>query len=285
MSYNTIQYSVADGVGSLILNRPESLNSFTVEMHRELRTVLKAIKEDAMVRCVLLTGAGKGFCAGQDLNDRSVSADRGPVDLGDSVEQYYNPLIRAITSLEKPVICAVNGVAAGAGVSLALACDMVFAARSAKFVMAFSKIGVIPDSGCTWHLPRAIGLPRALGLALSGDRISAEQAADWGMIWRVVDDGQLISEAGDQARYFATQPTKGLALIKRAMRQSLGSKLDDQLELEKEFMRVAGRSADYKEGVAAFIEKRSPFLKANSLQTNIIVIQVVSITAGSKRWM
>ena len=258
MSYNTIDYQVADGVGILTLDRPESLNSFTVEMHRELRAVLKDIKKDAAVRCVLLTGNGKGFCAGQDLNDRTVSADQGPVDLGDSVEQNYNPLIKSITALEKPVICAVNGVAAGAGVSLALACDIVFAARSTKFVMAFSKIGVIPDSACTWHLPRAIGLPRAMALALTGDRINAEQAAEWGMIWKVVDDERLMTEAGDLARYFATQPTKGLALIKRAMRQSLGNTMDDQMELEKEFMRVAGRTADYKEGVAAFTEKRTP---------------------------
>ncbi len=258
MSYNTIQYSVEEGVGILSLNRPDSLNSFTVEMHKELRAVLKAIKTDATVRCVLLTGCGKGFCAGQDLNDRTVSADQGPVDLGDSVEQNYNPLIKSITSLEKPVICAVNGVAAGAGVSLALACDIVFAARSTKFVMAFSKIGVIPDSACTWHLPRAIGLPRAMALALTGERITAEQAADWGMIWKVVDDEQLMTEAGDLARYFATQPTKGLALIKRAMRQSLGNTMADQMELEKDFMRLAGRTSDYKEGVAAFTEKRAP---------------------------
>ena len=258
MSYNTIEYRVADGVGTLTLNRPESLNSFTVEMHGELRAVIKDIKNDAGVRCVLLTGNGKGFCAGQDLNDRTVSADQGPVDLGDSVEKNYNPLIRSLTALEKPVICAVNGVAAGAGVSLALACDIVFAARSSKFVMAFSKIGVIPDSACTWHLPRAIGLPRAMALALTGDPIRAEQAADWGMIWRVVDDEQLLSEAGELARHFATQPTKGLALIKRAMRQSLGNSMDDQMELEKDFMRIAGRTADYKEGVAAFLEKRKP---------------------------
>ena len=261
MSYNTIEFIVTDGVACLTLNRPESLNSFTTEMHAELRAVFKLIKQDPLVRCVLLTGNGKGFCAGQDLNDRSVSADQGPVDLGESVEKNYNPLIRTITGLEMPVICAINGVAAGAGVSLALACDIVLAARSSKFVMAFSKIGVIPDSGCTWHLPRAIGLPRAMALALTGDRISAEQAADWGMIWQVVDDEKLQDEAMALAKHFATQPTKGLAMIKRALRQSLGSKLEDQLELEKDLMRIAGRTEDYQEGVAAFTAKRAPVFK------------------------
>jgi 2-(1,2-epoxy-1,2-dihydrophenyl)acetyl-CoA isomerase len=261
MSYNTIEFVVTDGVACLRLNRPESLNSFTSEMHAELREAFKVIKRDPLVRCVLLTGNGKGFCAGQDLNDRAVSADQGPVDLGDSVEQNYNPLIRTITGLEMPVICAINGVAAGAGVSLALACDIVLAARSSKFVMAFSKIGVIPDSGCTWHLPRAIGLPRAMALALTGERISAEQAADWGMIWQVVDDEKLLDEATAMAKHFATQPTKGLAMIKRALRQSFGSKLEDQLELEKDLMRIAGRTEDYQEGVAAFTAKRAPVFK------------------------
>ena len=258
MDYQNIQYTVSEGVATICLNRPESLNSFTVDLHREFRDALKQIKGDEWVRCLVITGAGKGFCAGQDLHDRTVSADTGPVDLGASVEQNYNPLIRAITSLEVPVLCAVNGVAAGAGVSLALACDMVFAARSSKFVMAFSKIGVIPDSGSTWHLPRAIGLPRAMGIALTGGRVSAEQAADWGMIWQMVDDENLLVEVMQQAAYFATQPTTGLALIKRAMRSSLGSTLDDQLELEKDFMRLAGRTDDYREGVQAFTEKRSP---------------------------
>lgn len=261
MSYQTIDYSVSEGVATLCLNRPQSLNSFTVEMHAELKAALKEIRNDKAVRCVLFTGAGKGFCAGQDLNDRTVSAGQGPVDLGESVEKNYNPLIRSITSLEKPVICAVNGVAAGAGVSLALACDIVLAARSVKFVMAFSKIGVIPDSGSTWHLPRAIGLPRALGLALTGDKITAEQAQQWGMIWQVIDDEQLMDEARQMAEHFATQPTKGLALIKRALRQSMGNSLEQQLELEKDFMRLAGRTADYAEGVAAFIEKRAPHFK------------------------
>ena len=261
MSYQTIEYSVSQGVGTICLNRPQALNSFTVQMHEELRGLLKQIQQDSSIRCVLLTGAGKGFCAGQDLNDRTVSADQGPVDLGDSVEQNYNPLIRMITSLEKPVICAVNGVAAGAGVSIALACDIVLAARSTKFVMAFSKLGVIPDSGCTWHLPRAVGLPRALGLALIGDKITAEQAESWGMIWQVIDDEQLMVKAQELAVHFATQPTKGLALIKRALRQSLGNNLDTQLELEKDYMRIAGRTADYAEGVAAFTEKRAPEFK------------------------
>lgn len=258
MAFNTLLFEVQDGVGTLTLNRPQSLNSFNTEMHEEIRNVLKQLREDAAIRCVLLTGSGRGFCAGQDLGDRSVSAQDGPIDLGDSVEKYYNPLIRAIMTLPKPVVCAVNGVAAGAGASLALACDIVLAARSASFVQVFCKIGLVPDSGGSWNLPRAVGLPRAKGLAMLGDKLSAEQAESWGMIWRCVDDEELPSEAARLARHLATQPTRGLGMIKKLLTESAGNSLHQQLELEKEAMRTLGQSHDYQEGVAAFLEKRAP---------------------------
>lgn len=258
MAHETIEFSIADGVATIALDRPDSLNSFNTVLHDELRGALNEVRDDAAVRAVLLTGNGRGFCAGQDLGDRAVDPSAAMPDLGESVQRYYNPLIRTLTGLEKPVICAVNGVAAGAGVSLALACDIVLAARSASFVLAFSKIGVIPDSGCTWHLPRSVGFARAMGLAMLGGRISAEQAAEWGMIWQVCDDDKLMAEAGELAANLATQPTRGLALIKQALRASLGNSLDEQLELEREYMRTAGRTRDYREGVTAFMAKRKP---------------------------
>jgi 2-(1,2-epoxy-1,2-dihydrophenyl)acetyl-CoA isomerase len=261
MAFNTILFQVEDGVGKLTLNRPQTLNSFTAEMHEEVRGVLEQVHADAAIRCLLLTGSGRGFCAGQDLSDRAVSAADGPPDLGDSVERNYNPLIRSLMTLPKPVVCAVNGVAAGAGASIALACDIVLAARSASFVQVFCKIGLIPDSGGTWNLPRAVGLPRAKGLALLGDKLTADQAEIWGMIWRCTDDDKLQDEALKLAKYLATQPTKGLAMIKQLLTESSGNRLDQQLELEKDTMRMLGRSHDYQEGVAAFLEKRAPRFK------------------------
>lgn len=261
MSYDTIEFEIDNGVARLTLNRPDSLNSFNTQMHEEVRAALQEVKSDRAVRCLLLTANGRGFCAGQDLGDRSVAAGDKAPDLGESVEKNYNPLIRTLTTLEMPVICAVNGVAAGAGASIALACDIVLAARSASFVQVFCKIGVVPDSGGTWNLPRAVGLPRARGLALLGDKLSAEQAETWGMIWKCVDDEQLQDEASSMARHFAVQPTRGLALIKQALLASTANTLEDQLELEKDSMRAAGRTADYREGVAAFMEKRAPQFK------------------------
>ncbi|MGI9287947.1 MAG: 2-(1,2-epoxy-1,2-dihydrophenyl)acetyl-CoA isomerase PaaG [Pseudomonadales bacterium] len=261
MSYETIQFEINEGVASLTLDRPDSLNSFTSEMHEEVRAALEEVKKDKSARCLLLTGNGRGFCAGQDLNDRAVVSGAEAPDLGESVEKNYNPLIRTLSTLEMPVICAVNGVAAGAGASIALACDIVLAARSAKFIQAFCKIGVIPDSGGTWNLPRAVGLPRAKGLALLGDKLSAEQAETWGMIWKCVDDDKLLDEALSLAKHFASQPTKGLAFIKRALLASTSNTLEDQLELEKESMRAAGQTQDYREGVAAFMAKRPPVFK------------------------
>ncbi|WP_431855938.1 2-(1,2-epoxy-1,2-dihydrophenyl)acetyl-CoA isomerase PaaG [Azospirillum sp.] len=258
MTYATIRLEVGDGVATLTLNRPDRLNSFTSEMHAELRDALAAIRANPSVRCLLLTGAGRGFCAGQDLSDRAVAPGAETPDLGQSLESNYNPLVRALRDLPMPVVCAVNGVAAGAGANLAFACDIVLAGRSASFIQAFCKIGLVPDSGGTWILPRLVGTARAMALAMLGDKIGAEQAEAWGMIWKAVDDAALMDEASKLARHLATQPTKGLAFIKKAIRESATNTLDQQLDLERDLQREAGRSHDYREGVAAFVAKRAP---------------------------
>ncbi|MFD1626975.1 2-(1,2-epoxy-1,2-dihydrophenyl)acetyl-CoA isomerase PaaG [Azospirillum griseum] len=253
-----ILLTIADGVATITLNRPDRLNSFTAAMHADLRAALDRVEGDATVRCLLLTGAGRGFCAGQDLSDRAVAPGAAPPDLGESIETNYNPLVRRLRALPMPVVCAVNGVAAGAGANLALACDIVLAARSASFIQAFCKIGLLPDSGGTWTLPRLVGHARAMGLAMLGDKVTATQAEAWGMIWKAVDDDALAGEALALARHLATQPTKGLALIKRALNASSTNDLDAQLDLERDLQREAGRSEDYREGVAAFVGKRAP---------------------------
>lgn len=258
MTYETIQLAIADGVATLTLNRPDKLNSFTTQMHAELADALKAIQRDDAVRCLLLTGAGRGFCAGQDLSDRAVAPGGETPDLGESLEKRYNPLLKTLKGLEMPVVCAVNGVAAGAGANLALACDIVLAARSASFIQAFCKIGLIPDSGGTWSLPRVVGQARATALMMLGDKVSAEQAEAWGMIWKCVDDAALAEEAKGLAARLAAMPTRGLALIKRALAASSTNTLEQQLDLERDLQRLAGRTADYQEGVAAFMEKRQP---------------------------
>ncbi len=256
MSYSTILFAITDGVATLTLNRPDRMNSFNADMHQEVRAALQAVRADGSVRCLLLTGAGRGFCAGQDLSDRNVAVTDEAPDLGASIEKNYNPLVRTLRDLPMPVVCAVNGVAAGAGANLALACDIVLAARSASFIQSFCKIGLVPDSGGTWTLPRLVGPARAAGLALLGDKLPAETAEAWGLIWKTVDDDRLAAEAAALARHFAGQPTAGLALIKRALNASATNTLDQQLDLERDFQRQAGRSADYREGVAAFMEKR-----------------------------
>jgi 2-(1,2-epoxy-1,2-dihydrophenyl)acetyl-CoA isomerase len=258
MAYQTILFEVDDGVARLTLNRPERLNSFTAEMHGEVAAAMEQVEADPAIRALLLTGAGRGFCAGQDLADRAVTPGDAPVDLGDSVERYWSPLIRRLAGLPKPVVCAVNGVAAGAGANIALACDIVIAARSAKFIQSFANIGLIPDSGGTWVLPRLIGQARALGLALTGEPLSADKAEQWGMIWRCVDDEDLEAESLAIARKFATGPTRGLAATKALIRGSSLNSLDDQLDLERDAMRELGFSDDYREGVAAFLAKRAP---------------------------
>jgi 2-(1,2-epoxy-1,2-dihydrophenyl)acetyl-CoA isomerase len=263
MTYETIQFAINNGIAVLTLNRPDRLNSFTQAMHREVRAALDQVQADKAVRVLLLTGAGRGFCAGQDLNDRAVEPGAPGVDLGESVEKYYAPLVMTLRTLPMPVICAVNGVAAGAGANLALACDIVLAAKSASFIEAFSKLGLIPDTGGTWALPRLIGPARAMGLAMLGERLPAEKAEEWGLIWRCVPDDALMMEAMAMAEHFATAPTKGLAYTKKAMLASSTNTLEQQLALEASMMRELGYSHDYREGVAAFIEKRQPTFQGN----------------------
>jgi 2-(1,2-epoxy-1,2-dihydrophenyl)acetyl-CoA isomerase len=257
MAFETILFEQQDGVARLTLNRPERLNSFTVQMHEEVQEALQRVATGG-ARALLITGAGRGFCAGQDLSDRSVTAGADGIDLGESVEEYYNPLIRSLTSLSLPVVCAVNGVAAGAGANIALACDIVIAARSAKFIESFANIGLIPDSGGTWILPRLVGQARALGLALTGEPLSAERAENWGLIWKCVEDDSLQAEANELVTRFAQGPTLGLAATKHAIRGSWLKLLDDELDNERDLMQRLGRSADYQEGVAAFLAKRKP---------------------------
>jgi len=259
-TYNTIEYSVADEVALLVLNRPDSLNSFNREMHAEVRDVLDKIKQSGSVRCLVLTGKGRAFCAGQDLNDRKYDP-AAPPDLGESLLQNYNPLVQTITSLEIPVICAVNGVAAGAGVGIALACDIVLAARSSSFILSFARVGLGMDSACSWSLPRLIGLARARALALLGEKLSAQTAEDWGLIWKCFNDDELMDETMAIARNFTNQPTKGLAIIKKELLESTGNSITEQLLLEAELQRIAGQTEDYREGVLSFLERRTPKFK------------------------
>ena len=261
MNFEHILFSIEAGVATLSLNRPDQLNSFNAQMHGEVREALKQVRQNSEVRVLLLTGEGRGFCAGQDLADRNVAPGSAAPDLGESIEKFYNPMIRQLRDLPMPVICAVNGVAAGAGANIPLACDLVLAARSASFIQAFCKLGLVPDSGGTWTLPRLVGMARAKALALLGERLSAEQAAEWGLIYRVVDDSELRQEALKLARHLATQPTYGLALIKRSLNASFNNSFDEQLDMERDLQRLAGRSEDYREGVSAFMEKRTPTYK------------------------
>ncbi len=257
MSYQNILFEVRDGIARLTLNRPERLNSFNSEMHAEVRAALASLPS-AQARVLVISGAGRGFCAGQDLNDRAVAPGAGPPDLAASIEQNYKPLVLSLRALPLPVIAAVNGVAAGAGANLALACDLVIAARSAVFVQAFAKLGLVPDSGGTWILPRLVGTARALGLAFLGDKLSAEQAAAWGLIWRCVEDAEFAGVVEDLARHFAAAPTRGLARTKQAIYEGLGRDLAAQLDIERDYQGELGRSSDYAEGVAAFAAKRVP---------------------------
>jgi 2-(1,2-epoxy-1,2-dihydrophenyl)acetyl-CoA isomerase len=258
MSYHNILFELTEGIARLTLNRPERLNSFNVEMHGEVRDVLHRLESERDGRVLVLSGAGRGFCAGQDLGDRAVAPGGQGVDLGESIENYYKPLVLALKNLPMPVIAAVNGVAAGAGANIALACDIVIAARSASFIQSFSKLGLVPDSGGTWLLPRLLGNARSLGLALLGDKLPADQAAQWGLIWRCVEDNELKETVDGLAKQFAVAPTRGLARTKQAIHESWGRSFEQQLDHERDFQRELGRSRDYAEGVAAFMEKRSP---------------------------
>lgn len=255
--YETILFTLEAQAARLTLNRPDRLNSFTGQMHAEVADALSRVEGEG-ARVLLLTGAGRGFCAGQDLGDRAVSPGGAAVDLGESLENRYNPLVRRLGALPMPVVCAVNGVAAGAGANLALACDIVIAGRSAKFIQSFANIGLLPDSGGTWHLPRLVGQARALGLALTGDALPAETAAAWGLIWACVEDAQLMTEADALVQKFAAAPTAGLAATKAAIRASATRSLDAALDHERDAQRALGRTADYAEGVAAFTAKRKP---------------------------
>ena len=254
MAYETIDFKADGPIARITLNRPDRLNSFTAKMHEELRDALANL---GAVRVVVLTGAGRGFCAGQDLNDRAVAPGEA-VDLGETVERYWNPLIRKLTGLPQPVIARVNGVAAGAGANIALACDIVVAAKSAKFIQSFSAIGLIPDSGGTWVLPRLLGQSRALGLALTGEPLPAERAAEWGLIWKAVQDESLDQEVNAIADKLACLPPLGVAAIKEMIRSSWQYSLDEELERQAGAMRSLGFTEDYREGVAAFLEKRKP---------------------------
>jgi 2-(1,2-epoxy-1,2-dihydrophenyl)acetyl-CoA isomerase len=283
--FETVRLDAADGVATLTLARPERLNSFTVQMHGEVQQALGRVRADATVRCLVLTGAGRGFCAGQDLADRAVDpggarplpgrsapavgdspqregdAGHEAVDLGDSIERFYKPLVMALRALEMPTIAAVNGVAAGAGANLALACDLVVAARSASFIQSFSKIGLVPDCGGTWWLPRLLGPARAMGLALTAEKLTAEQAEAWGLIWKCVDDVALMPTVAALARQLAAGPTRGYVRTRQAIEAAATLPLAASLDLERDTQRELGFGGDYREGVAAFMAKRPPLFK------------------------
>lgn len=249
--------SLDEGVLRITLNRPDKLNAFNPAVHKGLADAMTRAETEAAVRCLLVTGAGRGFCAGQDLQERDVSSPE-PVDLGAGLEAWYNPLVRRMRALEKPIVCAVNGVAAGAGANFALACDIVLAARSASFIQAFVKIGLVPDCGGSYFLPRLAGTQRAMALAMTGERLSAEDAERWGLIWKCVDDAQLGREAESLARGLASGPTRSLGLIKKAIYSSANNDLSAQLDLERDLQREIGRGTDYREGIGAFLQKRKP---------------------------
>jgi 2-(1,2-epoxy-1,2-dihydrophenyl)acetyl-CoA isomerase len=257
MTESSILSEARAGYHVITLNRPERLNAFNDAMHEALRDAIARAEADESCRALLITGAGRGFCAGQDLSDRLLKPGEKPLPRK-SLEIYYNPLVRKLRALPFPVIAAVNGVAAGAGCNIALACDIVLAARSASFTQSFARIGLIPDSGGTWLLPRLVGEARARALALLAEPLPAEKAEQWGLVWKCVDDAALAGEARKLCEHFAAAPTQGLALIKRALDASAGNSFDAQLDLERDLQREANMTPDYAEGVRAFMEKRKP---------------------------
>ncbi len=263
MPYETILFDIAEGIATVTLNRPDKLNSFTEEMHAELRDAMSRVRADASLRVLVLTGAGRGFCAGQDLSERVMSGKVGDFDVGSTLERNYNPLVLGLRDLPIPVICAVNGVAAGAGCNFALAADIVIAARSARFIEVFSRIGLIPDAGGTYVLPRLVGQARALGMSLLAEPVTAEQAEAWGLIWKCVDDDALGPETRRIADQFSSGPTKAYASIKKALYASSQNSAERQLALEAELQREAGKTRDFHEGVSAFLEKRPARFSGN----------------------
>lgn len=258
MPYEAIRVDIdaSSRVATITLDRPDKLNSFTRAMHEELAAAIGEV-EASGARALVLTGAGRGFCAGQDLADLDFTPG-AMTDLGELIDKHFNPLIRRLQALPLPVIAAVNGTAAGAGANLAFACDIVLAARSASFIQAFVKIGLVPDSGGTWFLPQRVGMARAMGLAMTGDKLGAEKAESWGLIWQAVDDAELANTAAKLAAQLAQQPTRAIAAIKQALRAGISQPLDQQLDLERDLQRELGASYDYAEGVQAFVEKRAP---------------------------
>lgn len=259
MNFQNITFTVDAGIARLTLNRPDKLNSFTGEMHAELRTALDRVQSDHAIRVLVLTGAGRAFSAGQDLADPDMAKIDGRMpDIGNVVERNYKPLVLRLQNLRVPTIAAVNGIAAGAGASVALACDLVIATKSASFLQAFSKIGLIPDTGGTWFLPQRVGMARAMGLALLADKLPAEKAAEWGLIWECTEDADFAARIDALAKQLSTAPTKALVRTRQAMHAAPGHTLEQQLSFEGSFMRELGWSPDYAEGVAAFMEKRAP---------------------------
>lgn len=265
MSEPLVRIDHRGAVRTLTLNRPQALNSFTTQMHEELRAALDQAAADRAVRCVVITGAGRGFCAGQDLSDPAIAPDltpgAEPKDIGDLIERCYRPLALRIRTMPVPMIAAVNGVAAGAGANLALNCDLVVAARSASFIQAFAKIGLVPDCGGTWLLPRLVGRAQALALAMTGDKLPADEAQRIGLIWQVVDDAALADTVATLAARMAAMPTKALVQTRLALDAAGGMTLDEALQREGALQRELGRSHDYQEGAAAFLQKRTPTFK------------------------
>ncbi|MCB9187561.1 MAG: 2-(1,2-epoxy-1,2-dihydrophenyl)acetyl-CoA isomerase [Flavobacteriales bacterium] len=257
MTFEDLGFEIADGVATITLNRPDKLNSFNNSMGANLQTALDHCMENDEVRCVLLTGAGRGFCAGQDLEE----AVSGISEIEEHVETKYNPIVRKIRAIEKPVIAAVNGVAAGAGANLAFCCDIVVAAENAKFIQSFINIGLIPDTGGTYFLPRLVGLHRASVLTMLGEKMSAEEAKDLGLVYKIFADGELMNGAMELAKRMAQMPTRGIGLTKKALNYSLGNTLDEQLAVERDLQGMAGRTSDNTEGINAFLEKRKPVFK------------------------
>lgn len=259
---DSVLFAMEGGVARIVLNRPDRLNAITVSMHERLASILDEIEACNNLRVVLITGAGRGFCAGQDLGERPVEQD-GPLDLGENIEKHYNPLVRRLMDLPVPLVCAVNGVAAGAGAGLALLADIVLASESASFILSFAKIGLMPDCGISWMLPRLIGQPRALGMALTGEKISARQAEAWGMIWKCLADDRFVDDVEALIEQLANAPTQGIIAARQAIRSSWARSFDDQLDLERDSQRELGLTQDYREGVSAFRQKRTPLFRGH----------------------